>query len=295
MLLSATISLGACRPRIPPTEVGARAMVPATPPADLRVCWVESARALGFTASSLVVRHPDGDLLIDGGNSTRFREEVAVYGPRDERWFKLLPGNLRPRVPLASRLHDARVDPAGLRWLLPTHAHLDHMGGFLDLPPAPVLLAAPEIELIERARHDLLFEVIPAHARAVAPRAQALRFTEERYEIFDRHADLFGDRSVVVVPLHGHTPGSVGVFLNLPDGRRIFHVGDAINDRRQLTRLRGRTPAMRRTDSDRPRAERVVGQLHVLAQRAPEIEFLPAHERRAWKDSFGTPSTDCRR
>ncbi len=294
MVVSATSTLIACRPQISPVEAGVRSAVPAAPPADLRVCWVESARAAGFTASAVVVQHPDGDLLVDGGNSSAFREEIAVYGPRDKRWLALLPGSLRPKVPLASLLRDTSVDPAGFRWLLPTHAHVDHMGGFLDLPPTPVLLAAPEIELIERARHDVLFEVVPAHARAVAPRAEALTFTQEPYEIFDRHADLLGDRSVVVVPLHGHTPGSVGVFLNLPDGRRIFHVGDAVNNRRQLSRLRGRSVAMRRTDSDRPRADHVVGQLHELARQVPELEILPAHERRAWKEIFGSPGVGCR-
>ena len=204
-------------------------------------------------------------------------------------------GNLKPREPLAVRLREVGVDPAGLRWLLPTHAHLDHMGGFLDLPPTPVLLAAEEIELIERGRKDVIFAVIPAHANAVAPLAEPIVFVEARYEIFDRRADLFGDGSVVVVPLSGHTPGSVGVFFNLPDGRRIFHVGDAVNHRRQVSDLRGRTPALRRTDSDRTEANEVVAQLHELAAQAPEIEILPAHERAAWTQLFGSPGQACRR
>ncbi len=292
--MSALVGLGgllaACRPPVAPaTSVPSRTVVPATPPAELDVCWIESARALGFTASAVVVRHPAGTVLIDGGNSSNFREEIAVYDRPQRRWFALLPGSLRPRHPLGAQLERAGVDPEGLRWLLPTHAHLDHLGGFLDVPPTPVLLTAAERTLVERARHELLFEVIPSHARAIAPQAETLTFTEEPYEIFERHADLFGDRSVVVVPLDGHTPGSVGVFVNLADGRRIFHVGDAVNARRQVSRLRGRTPAMRRTDSDRARADVVVAQLHELAERAPEIAILPAHERRAWGDVFGWP------
>ena len=93
-------SLAACRPRIEAIEAPARAPGSATAPAQLRACWVETSRAAGFTASGLVVRHPAGDLLIDGGNSTNFNAEIAVYGAKDRRWFQLLPGNLKPRRPL---------------------------------------------------------------------------------------------------------------------------------------------------------------------------------------------------
>ncbi len=288
-LLLLGASLLGCRPSIPKLPPEPRVSAPASPPEELRACWIESARAFGFTASALLIRHPDGLLLVDGGNSSNFREEIRVYPRKDRRWLRLFPGNLRPRVPLAELLREAGVDPASLRWLLPTHAHLDHLGGFLDLPPTPVLMAEPELELVRQGTREVLFEVIPDHARAVEPMAEVLVFDGGPYESFDRHADLFGDRSVVVVPLHGHTPGSVGVFINLPDGRRIFHVGDAVNERSQVAELRGRSPGLRRTDSDRALADSVVAQLHALALALPELELLPAHERRAWREVFGEP------
>jgi glyoxylase-like metal-dependent hydrolase (beta-lactamase superfamily II) len=152
-----------------------------------------------------------------------------------------------------------------------------------------VLLTDTESEIVRHGADHVTFEVIPAHAASVVSRMQRLEFVNEPYEIFDRHADLFGDGSVVVVPLPGHTPGSVGVFVTLPDGRRVFHVGDAVNDRVQIEDLSGRKPSMRRTDTDRTRAERTVATLHALAEQAPDIEFLPAHERGAWEDAFGAP------
>lgn len=285
------VAVVGCRPSIPEVPAKSRTQVTANPPAELRACWIESAHALGFTASGILVRHPAGLLLIDGGNSSNFREEIQVYTAKDQRWLKLYPGNLRPKKPLGELLQAADVDPAKLRWLLPTHAHIDHLGGFVDLPPTPVLLAQPELDLLRRATTEVLFEVVPAHARALEPSAEELVFAGGPYEIFDRHADLFGDGSVVVVPLHGHTPGSVGVFLNLPDGRRIFHVGDAVNNRAQITKLKGRSSGLRRTDSDRAQADAIVGLLHQLAAELPQLEILPAHERRAWKDVFDKPKS----
>lgn len=280
-----------CRPRIEPVSVAPR--VEAEPGAGVRACWVESRATMGFTASSVVIRHPEGTLLIDAGNSSNFDEEIDVYEGSDKRWLATFPRALAPKTPLGELLASVDVDPTTLKAVVPTHAHLDHLGGVLDLPPTPVWVPSEEIELIAQGRERVTFEVIPAHAHAVADQLEPIAFADAPYEIFDRHADLFGDGSVVVVPMPGHTPGSVGVFIRLDDGRRVFHVGDAVNDRVQIEKLRGRTRAMRRTDHDRPAADRIVARLHGLVAQDPSLLILPAHERGAWKAVFDAPTASC--
>lgn len=285
------VAAAGCRPALEPTEIPD--VVEAPPGPGVTACWVESRARFGFTASALVVRHPNGDLIIDAGNSTHFTEEIQPYHGKKKRWLAVFPGALKPKRPLATELQDVGVAPEGLRWVVPTHAHLDHLGGVLDLPPTPVLMDDAEAELVEQGRREVIFDVMPAHAEAVAPHVESLPMVDEPYEIFDRHADLFGDGSVVVVPLPGHTPGSVGVFVRLADGRRVFHLGDAVNDRAQVDKLRGKTPAMRDTDGDRARAEHTVARLHALHDREPNLLLVPAHERDAWRDAFGEPAQRC--
>lgn len=284
--------LSGCRASLAPVPVPSRTPAVAHVPDTLQVCWVESGRFGPATASSLVVRHPAGDVVIDAGNSMHLREEIRVYDRKTERWLRTLPGSLRPRVPLATLLASAGIDPATLRWILPTHAHLDHLGGVLDLPPTPVLLSAPERALVAESRSHL-GPVMPAHARALVGHETPLEFAAEPYEIFDRHVDLFGDGSVVVVPLPGHTPGSVAVFVTKADGTRILHVGDAVNKRSQVEQLQGRTSLMRRTDEDEEAANANVARLHVLLEQAPELLLLPAHERAAWEGLLGRPNGAC--
>jgi glyoxylase-like metal-dependent hydrolase (beta-lactamase superfamily II) len=266
----------------------------AEPGRGVQACWVESRATLGFTASAVLVHHPSGgSVLIDAGNSANFDAELEPYHGRRKRWLATFPGALAPKRPLDALLSDVGVVPGELRAVIPTHAHLDHIGGVLDLPELPVWVTDEEAALIERGRHAVTDEVVPAHAEALADQLEPLTFIDEPYEIFDRHADVFGDGSVVVVPMPGHTPGSVGVFVTRPDGRRVLHVGDAVNDRKQITKLRGRTLAMKRTDSDRAAANVNVARLHALAQQDPALQMLPAHERAAWVDAFGSPATSC--
>ena len=290
---SLVIGVG-CRPKIEPVETPGRSAAEAAP--GVEVCWIESRGKLGFTASALLVHHQSGgSILIDAGNSSNFDEEIEPYEGSTKRWLATFPGALQPKQPLDELLADAGVDPASLRAVVPTHAHLDHLGGVLDLPELPVWVTQEEAALIERGRETVTEEVIPAHAEAVVDQLELISFEDQPYEIFERHADLFGDGSVVVVPMPGHTPGSVGVFVTLTDGRRVFHVGDAVNDRKQVEELRGRTWAMQRTDMDRPAANVVVARLHALAEQDPSLLILPAHERGAWAAVFEAPAESCPR
>jgi glyoxylase-like metal-dependent hydrolase (beta-lactamase superfamily II) len=270
-----------------------------------RACWIELASGKswgqfatpGFsttgrwytTASALLVRHPQGDVLIDAGNSRDFEHELAELRFFPRVYLRMAAGELKTRHPLRQELAALGVDPAALKWFIPSHAHLDHLGGVTDLPGVPVLAADEEIAFIERSSRARGVGALPAHARAIAGRTTPIRFGPLPYETFPESADLFGDGSVVLVRLPGHTPGSVGTFVNLGPGRRLLHVGDAVDLTEQLERRVGKSIFLQPTDDDSARAGRTVAELAELRQRVPDLAFLPAHDRPAWERVFGQP------
>jgi glyoxylase-like metal-dependent hydrolase (beta-lactamase superfamily II) len=125
------------------------------------------------------------------------------------------------------------------------------------------------------------------------PSAPTLRFDPQPYETFDESADLYKDGSVVVVPLRGHTPGSVGVFVNLSPSRRLFYVGDAVDDARGFEERVGKSLILRDSDNNEALANQIVARLSELHEKLPELAILPAHGRSVYKRFFSGGPVTC--
>lgn len=265
----------------------------------LSACWVETAKTLssfsfGMTAGSVLVRHPAGDLLIDTGSSSHYDQEIANFPFATWLKLKFLAGQLKPATPLPDLLSRAGEDPAKLRWVILSHVHLDHSGGLMDLQHLPVLLTREELQFASDPSVQAKGYVLAAHARKYPPvAAPTLRFEPAPYETFDESADLYKDGSVVVVPLRGHTPGSVGIFVNLSPTRRLFYVGDAVDDERSFQERTAKSLLLQDSDNDMALANQIVGRLSELHEKVPGLAIIPAHGRSAYKKFFPGGPLSC--
>jgi N-acyl homoserine lactone hydrolase len=286
------------RTPLPPAAPHARAVPGISRIPGISACWVETAKtfsnfSFGSTAGSVLVKHPAGNLLIDTGSSSHYDQEISGYPFATWLKLKALAGQLRPKVPLPDLLRRIGEDPTKLRWAILSHAHLDHAGGLMDLPRLPVVLTREELQFAADPSVQAKGYVIVAHAQLFPPvTAPTLRFEPAPYETFDESADLYRDGSVVVVPLRGHTPGSVGIFVNLTPALRLFYVGDAVDDERGFKERVGKSLILRDSDDDEALANQVVGRLSELHEKVPELAIVPAHGRSAYKKFFpGGPLT----
>lgn len=226
-----------------------------------------------FAMAAVLVRHPRGDLLLDTG-----------LGRDIEAQFQLMPFFFRAATSYArgtaaaDQLAAAGYDRRRLRGILLTHAHWDHVSGLPDFPGTPVWVTADERRFIADG----------GWITAVARSASGAGYVEYAFDGgpylgFPSSHDVYGDGAIVVVPAPGHTPGSVIVFLALPDGTRYALVGDLVWQREGISEREER-PWLQRTladaDADGVRANLL--RMAAIAARFPELIILPAHDARGF-------------
>ena len=244
----------------------------------ISACWVEfdhrfvpsQAMTAGIThmkiaevtASGLIIRHPGGNILVDTGSSMHLQQEIADYPFWSHLHFEILTdGKNGATETSAAVLRKAGMAPESLKAVILSHIHMDHAGGLVDLPNVPVYMSPDEINFMTRYRGFHTIQVVPAEAKAIDGRVHPLQFEPKPYETFDESADIFGDGSVVVVKLPGHTPGSIGTFVNLSPTLRIFHIGDAVNANEAIERRLSKSFVMAATDNNGPQANATVAKL----------------------------------
>ena len=297
------LALTACAHAIPDPGL-APAPAAGTPNPNLRVCWAEFSTGtlparlsvadgaldedVVSTASGLVLVHPSGTWLIDGGMGLDVKAEIKeTHGFRKLAMKQASSGWTRVAEPAAA-LRALGVDPASLTGMIPTHAHFDHLGGLLLLD-APLFLPQAELDLAAAGLTERDSPVLPAEARALPGRARALDFDGGPFLYWEHSRDLFGDGSVTLVPLPGHTPGSLGAYVRLSDGRGLFLVGDTVWVREGYEQRLPKSGVASSFDSDSTLNDAQIGRLWALHQASPELTILPAHDRRVWEGLFGKP------
>jgi N-acyl homoserine lactone hydrolase len=256
-------------------------------PAQAMTAGITHMKIAEVTASGLLIRHRRGNILVDTGSSTHLQQEIADYPFWSHLHFEFLTdGKNGATDTSANVLRKAGIPPESLMAVILSHTHMDHAGGLVDLPNVPVYLSHDEIDFMARYRRLQTIQVVPAEAKAMDGRVHALHFEPKPYETFDESADIFGDGSVVVVKLPGHTPGSVGTFVNLSPTFRIFHIGDAVNANEAIERRLPKSFVMAATDNDASQANATVAKLSQLHTLDPGLLIVPAHDRGAWKQAL---------
>ena len=223
--------------------------------------------------SAFVIEHGRQRVLIDTGLGTRIAQQYAADMPRWGRPFFRAPEQVDP----VRRQLDAAGIGAVSRIVL-THAHWDHASGLEDFPGTDVWVAEAELATVRAARTGI-GSAWPSQVGSPALRWRAFAFAGPAFEGFERSEDLFGDGRVVAVPMSGHTPGSVGVFVTVSSGRRFFFVGDVVWTTLALAEERPKFwPARQLVDADIEATQRTIALIRAAQQRDPALVVVPAHD-----------------
>jgi len=224
-----------------------------------------------------LVRHPQGLLLIDTGLGEDIERQFAAEMP----WALRLLMSFDEARSANSQLKAAGLDPTEVSDLLLTHLHWDHAGGIEDFPQAEVWHPQQGIdEAISTAEDESAFFLSQLDSPSI--RWHPFLFDDEPYETFPVSKDFYGDGSIVLVPMPGHTETSLGIFLNLQDGRRFLFSGDTTWALEGFLRPSHKFKVARwLVDLDKEALAGTIVRVYRLLQRLPELTIVPTHDGRA--------------
>jgi glyoxylase-like metal-dependent hydrolase (beta-lactamase superfamily II) len=221
--------------------------------------------------TSFIITHPEATFIIDPAVCVDAEHRAIAQLPAVLRGTVRPPAGTIPTITALSQLPETpRLDFA-----LPTHAHWDHVSGLLDFPDLPVHL--------HRAEHDWVASGPVAPVGGVRDSLRDRPIVQ--YDLdgppvltFTKSHDLFGDDSVLMVDLPGHTPGSVGVLAHTKRGW-ILIAGDAAWHELQIENVRQKSSYPGGlADEDRDETFRTLHRLHAARH---AVTIIPTHDHQA--------------
>jgi N-acyl homoserine lactone hydrolase len=169
--------------------------------------------------SSALVRHGQGNLLFDTG----CHPSVVEHG--EARWgalMKVMTPVMRAEDTLLPNLACLGLRPDDIDVVVNSHFHPDHCGCNEFFKNATIIAHAKEIEAANAPGAETA-----GYLRADWDHGQPM-------EAVTGEKDVFGDGRVVLVPLPGHTPGTMGAMVNLDRDGAFLLASDAVSLRHNL-------------------------------------------------------------
>lgn len=155
-----------------------------------------------------LIRHPDGDLIWDAG----LPDSIAPgdNGQTREGLTMTIP------VTFADQLETLGLTAEDIEYFAPSHSHFDHIGNVYQLTSSKLL--------IQQVEYDWMFGEGVETGVVIPEMVEPMRGMEKTF--YTGEHDVFGDGSVVIIPMPGHTPGHAVLKVSLANSGNYFLVGD---------------------------------------------------------------------
>ena len=231
--------------------------------------------------SAFLIKHRQDYLLFDTGMG---RQIDSQYQPDMPMWLRLFFKYDHPVVSAREQLDKAGLPP--LRRVILSHSHWDHASGVLDFPEVKIGVSAPEKDAIDHARSGAA-TTWPSQVTGAAVQWEILDFKSGPYKGYAQSLDLYQDGTVVLVPMPGHTPGSIGLFVTVDSGAVYFFIGDvAWTQDAVLAGAPKFWAAELLVDKNTSQTLASVTQVRTLQQIASGLVVVPAHDSKV-QDALG--------
>jgi glyoxylase-like metal-dependent hydrolase (beta-lactamase superfamily II) len=177
-----------CGTNAPPTDVGAR----------FSDTYAYSGLKVQLSFSCYLIKHGDDYMVWDTGNPVG----TAATAPKTSL------------VDLLAQLH---VTPSQVKFVGISHYHGDHVGQVNSFPQSTLLIGKGDWEVLTDPKSSAVANPAP-FANWISGGGKVEPLPADR--------DVFGDGTVVVLNMPGHTPGHHSVLVKLKDKGNVLITGD---------------------------------------------------------------------
>ncbi|MBB6122297.1 N-acyl homoserine lactonase family protein [Sphingobium subterraneum] len=164
-----------------------------------------------FADNCYLIQHGKDLMLWDAGYPTS-------YLGKDLNTSEPLSAALR--IPIVDQIKKLGFKASDVSILGLSHDHIDHTGQAGSFPDARLLLGKEDIERLKQQEPP--FYVDPS------PLAHWLK-GGGKLDPVEGDRDVFGDGSVIMIALPGHTPGNHGLLVRLSPSKNVVLSGDAVH------------------------------------------------------------------
>jgi N-acyl homoserine lactone hydrolase len=177
---------------------------------------------LQLPCPSFLIEHPKGLVLFDTGCNPKVIDDAVGY------WgdvAKSLPIKWSKNETLDKQIQGVGYKPEDVKYVILSHAHLDHAGGLAYFPKAKFIVGANELRYAywpdpDRRWAFIMNDYVPTRGFNWIELGQDL--------------DLFGDGALEFLYTPGHTPGECSLLVKLPH-REVLLTGDTVHLRAAIT------------------------------------------------------------
>jgi glyoxylase-like metal-dependent hydrolase (beta-lactamase superfamily II) len=229
--------------------------------------------------NAVLIRHPKGDVMIDAGLGQKIDEQFSENSFAMRQLFAY--ENLNPAI---DQYAQAAYDALEVKKIIPTHLHWDHASGIVDFPKAKVWVQKPEYEEATEGS-------APAHLQSQlnSPDTQwhFFELDNKAHLGYSKSLDVYGDGSIVLVDLKGHSAGQVGIFLTISSGKQYFFVGDTTWTIKGVQDNAPRSEVLKwlvEVNWDTEKNTQKISQLNDFYQANQDIVMVPAHDETLMKN-----------
>lgn len=236
-----------------------------------------------FPASVAVIEHPkEGIVLFDTGYSERFLKATQRFPNILYRW--LTPVYLDEGRTALAQLEKVGIQDRDVRHVILSHFHADHVGGVSDFSQAKYVYQSESYEEVKSLstfsalRKAFLPALLPNDFLERSQPVPGRQFSAAPPELkaFQGAHDMFGDGSVWLVPLPGHTEGHLGLFVRADTGDYLL-AGDASYVRENFVQDSPSSFITRLIFSDFDEYKRTLHKLNHFHLLNPKTHVVPCH------------------